>query len=86
MEKPLINVDDVNYALSDFKAYQDCYSTGIIEVFQSYLEHTDFLKTRGDLELVHQVSKPRYLLWDINTNISFPDVIYPIMQKGGQDV
>ncbi len=81
----VINEADVNYAIKKLSLYDDCYSKGIVTVFTDYLKHKDFKQMRDELETVPQVKKPSWLLWDIDTNMGFLDVIYPVTEEGGHD-
>jgi hypothetical protein len=78
-----INVEDVKYAISKLTAYDDPYSTGIVKVFNAYLEHCDFLKMRDELETVPYPTRPTYKLWDTDAHCWFLEVIYPSDVKGG---
>jgi hypothetical protein len=77
MEKIIINENDVLYMLDKLGIYDDCYSTGIVEVFKSYLEHRDFKQMRDNLERVPQDNRLLHELWDLDSRMGFLEVIYP---------
>jgi hypothetical protein len=77
-EEIIINKDDVNYAIKKLSLYDDCYSKGIVAVFNSYLENKDFRRMRDELETVPRVEMASYNLWDFNTHAGFLEVIYPV--------
>jgi hypothetical protein len=78
-----INEDDVNYAIKKLSLYDDCYSSGIVAVFNDYLKHKSFRQMRDELETVPETNLPPDLLWDINGNMIFLEVIYPVIKEGG---
>jgi hypothetical protein len=83
-----IDEDDVNLAVRKLSCYKDHYSTGIVAVFERYLKHKNFNQMRQELEEIPQSDSPQFdlppdLLWDINTNMIFLEVIYPVTEKGG---
>lgn len=80
-----INEDDVNYAIKKLSLYDDCFSREIVAVFSHYLEHKDFNKMKDEFDAVPETTLPPYLLWDVDTNMGFMDVIYPDAEKGAGD-
>lgn len=77
MEKIIINENDLLYMISKLGIYDDCYSTGIVKVFKSYLEHKDFKQMRDNLETVLHDNRPLHELWDLDSRMGFLEVIYP---------
>jgi len=77
MEKIVINTEDVIYCINKLSIYEDCYSSGIVDIFKSYLEHKDFIQMRENLETVPHVNRPLHDLWDLDSRMGFLEVIYP---------
>ena len=74
----VFNIGDVRHLLKSLSGYCDPYTIAIKLAIRKYKTHKSLDKLHDDLEAISDLGKrPLHAMWDIDTRMSFLEVIYP---------